>query len=84
MCVYGKKTQPLHLQRLLKIVPKTSAGSAWGTGEALHNQSIALRKCDSQTDLIRLPRRSLPRVSFGSGPFHPGNGPARPCTGSYF
>jgi hypothetical protein len=38
------------------------------------NQSIALRKCDSQTDVLRVTRRGLQLPTFGSGPFHTGNG----------
>jgi len=40
----------------------------------LHNQYIALRKCDSQTNLIRLTKRVVQKPAFGSGPFHSGNG----------
>jgi hypothetical protein len=35
-----------------------------------HQLIIALRQCDSQPDLIRLPSKGFAFLHFGNGPFH--------------
>lgn len=73
-----EKTQPDDVRIRLRMTLTALPRSAMFGGKRARNQYIALRKCDSRTDVIRTTRSGEQPRFFGGDPFRADNGFATP------